>query len=995
MNHEKTNGLFSEAPRIVVWRVLELGTGFRALVIHALFCAVLFSVQAFGTEEVPDQRFKETTNGLLLYPREGESKEIRINAITDRIIRVTAAAEKSPMIPPSIMVIAKAGLVDFEVKAKNDNIQLETDHVLVDVSLQNGRISFFNSQGKPLLSSIDSGRYSTVSRDPGPVDDDSRAIRQLWHRDSDEALYGLGQQQNGQVNLAGENVYMTTQNLVITIPYLVSSKNYGILWDNNSDSHFGKPESATPLFENLVLFDINGNPGGLTARYFDGETLLFERVEKDLNYQFLSHNSIREIPLPAEVEDAKDLRVEWQGSVASEQGGAHEFLMYSSGYAALALNGKEVLNRWRMNWNPWFHNVRVNLVSGERKTIKLDWKPQGGYFRLLHQGPSTNVEQNQISIASDTGKAIDYYFVAGDSADDLISGYRHLTGKAVMLPRWAYGFWQSRERYKSQDELLAVLKEYRDRKIPIDNIVLDWSYWPVDAWGSHEFDPVYFPDPEGMVNDVHAMNAQIMISVWPKFYPTTNNYKELNAQGFMLNRNIEDGNLDWISPGYLNAFYDAYNPDARSMFWRQVNEKLNVLGFDAWWMDAVEPDMHSNVSWKKRKQFMTPNFLGNGAEVFNAYAVPHAESIYHGDRAASPDKRVFILTRSGFGGIQRSASAIWSGDTVSRWSNLKEQIAAGIGTGLAGVPNWTFDIGGFTPEDRFRYNWNNKNTIVGSYADMRPEQLAEWQELNTRWYQFGAFVPLYRSHGQNPYREIFNIAAENSEVYKSLVWYTKLRYRLLPYIYSQAGDLYHKDATLMRGLVMDFPQDKRARDINDQYMFGPAFLVAPVYRMGATSRPVYLPAGVDWIDFYTGKKFSGGQSTVSNAPLGRMPLFVKAGSIVVTGPEVQYSDQVQNADLTINVFTGADGKFELYEDDGRSYGYETGEWSRIPINYNEAQGKLSIGNRVGSFEGMETQRTIKIRWIDEMISVHPTDFDKGIATTLNYDGSTLEIKRNH
>jgi alpha-D-xyloside xylohydrolase len=308
---------------------------------------------------------------------------------------------------------------------------------------------------------------------------------------------------------------------------------------------------------------------------------------------------------------------------------------------------------------------------------------------------------------------------------------------------------------------------------------------------------------------------------------------------------------------------------------------------------------------------------------------------------------------------------------------------------MAGMPNWTFDIGGFTPEDRFRYHHGGP---VGSYAAMDPDQLPEWQELNTRWYQFGAFAPLFRAHGQNPWREIYHIAPVGSETYQTMVWHTRLRYRLLPYIYSLAGDLYHRDGTLMRALAMDFPQDETARRLDDQYLFGPAFLVSPVHEMGARTREVWLPAGADWYEFHGGQRYDGGRRVRAAAPLARMPLFVRAGSIVPTGPDLQYSDQVLNADLTLNVYTGADGAFELYEDDGRTYGYERGEWSRIPLRYDEASGALTVGARVGDFPGMAQRRTLHVRWITGP-NAHAADFDRGIAQTVVYDGTPLELRR--
>ncbi len=930
-----------------------------------------------------------STTGVLVRPASGEAGSVRLTVMRDDIVRVTTATGNSPDPAESIMVVADAVESDFEVSESDGMVRLETPGMAAEVSLSDGKIKFFGSDGEPLLSGLNSGEFGSVTRDPEPARDGFHALRQAWRAGDGESWYGLGQHQGGQVDLNGENVRLTTHNMIITLPYLVSTGGWGILWDNNAETFFGQPGEAAPLATHFELRDADGNPGGLTVRYFEGDELLLERTETDLDRQFLARGSEFEHPLPPEAADAENLRIELEGTLTSEVGGRHELLMYSSGYAALSIDNETVLDRWRMNWNPWYHAVNVDFEPGEPKNIRLDWNTQGGYMRLLAHPPATAEDRNVVSFASDTGRAIDYYVVAGETTDDLVAGYRHLTGKSVMLPRWAYGFWQSRERYKSQDELLDALAGYRDRNLPIDNIVLDWSYWPVDAWGSHDFDPEFFPDPAAMVDEVHAMDARIMISVWPKFYPTTDHYKELDAGGHMLTRNIDEGNLDWIYPGYLNAFYDAWDPAGREMYWRQMDESLNSLGFDAWWLDAVEPDIHSNLSFQKRKWNTSPNFLGTGAEQFNSYAVPHAEAVYQGDRAASPDTRVFILTRSGFGGIQRTASAIWSGDIVSRWSNMKEQIAAGIGVAMAGVPNWTFDIGGFTPEDRFRY-FDGGST--GPYTQIPEDQLAEWQELNTRWFQFGAFVPLFRSHGQNPYREIYNIAPEGSVAYESMAEHLRLRYRLMPYIYSIAGDMYHRDGTLMRGLAMDFPGDMTARRLTDQYLFGPAILVSPVHEPGVTARDVYLPEGTDWYDLRSGERHSGGRTVNAAAPLDTMPLFVRAGAIVPTGPTIQHSNEMLNAPLTINVWTGADGAFELYEDDGLSYDYENGEWSRIPLSWDEASATLTIGQREGGFPEMAQQREIRVRFIDGP-RADAMDFDAGIAATVDYDGTELKVQR--
>lgn len=949
----------------------------RPLIALALFPA-LYACDA------NQAKWEETPQGAVVTLPAGDFKKIRLQVIDEEIIRVTATPQDNfNNLPDTLMVTAQPKEIAFSITESNGELIVKTAQMSAEISLASGIVEFKDSAGVALLS--ESGRsLGRVINEPGPADSDSHSFHQYFQHQQDEAFYGLGQQQDGRVNYAGKNIELTTYNMEITIPYLVSSRNYGLLWNNTGVGRIGDTLPPQPLPEGFTLYDATGNPGGLTARYYDGDELKLERSEADLNYQFLSHASVRQIPLPEEVADAEDLRIQWSGSIQPNVSGEHEFKMYSSGYASLSLDDEELLNRWRMNWNPWYHNAEVDLQAGEKYRLDLDWQPQGGYMRLLQHGPQA--ESQRLSFTADTGKAVDYYFVAGENKDEVVAGYRTLTGKATMLPKWAFGFWQSRERYKSQDELLGALEEYRERKIPIDNIVLDWSYWPTDAWGSHDFNADFFPDPKAMVDRVHALDANIMISVWPKFYPTTENYAQLDAKGCMFNKNIEEKNLDWIGAGYLNAFYDTYNPECRDIYWSQMRDQLNTFGFDAWWLDAVEPDIHSNLSFKHRKDLITPNAMGTGAEVFNAYALPHAETVYQGERETDGDKRAFILTRSGFGGIQRTASAIWSGDVVSRWSNLQEQIAAGIGVGMAGMPYWTFDIGGFTPEDRYRYNGDQ---VVGNYKDMAESEQPEWQELNLRWFQFAAFTPLFRAHGQNPYREIYNLADEGSDTYNSMVWYTKLRYRLMPYIYTLAGDAHHKDGTMMRGLAMDFGDDPKVRDINTQYMFGPALLVNPIAEFGARSRDVYLPAGNDWYDFYTGEQFAGGQTIDAAAPYTRMPLFVKAGSILPTGPEIQSTAESLNTPLTLNVYTGADGSFEIYEDDGTSYNYETGDWSRIPVRYNESLGELEIGERLGSFDGMAEHREIRVRWI---AAGNATDLDRPPAQAVKYEGKKLVLK---
>jgi alpha-D-xyloside xylohydrolase len=410
-----------------------------------------------------------------------------------------------------------------------------------------------------------------------------------------------------------------------------------------------------------------------------------------------------------------------------------------------------------------------------------------------------------------------------------------------------------------------------------------------------------------------------------------------------------------------------------------MNEKLNSKGFDAWWLDADEPDLHSNIDIGERKARTTPTALGPSTEFFNSFPLPHTQGVYRGDRAADPDKRVFILSRKGYAGTQRNAVAVWSGDIVSRWDDMRDQVSAGVNLSMSGLPNWTFDAGGFAVEKR--------------YENQDPAHLPEWRELNTRWFQFGAFVPLFRSHGQFPYREIWNIAPEGTPYYDSMAYYNRLRYTLLPYVYTLAGDTYHHDGSMMRGMAMDFPADPKVRDINDQYLFGPAFLVAPVTTFKATQRPVYLPAGSAWYDFYSGQRHDGGQTLQAAAPLERMPLFVRAGSIIPTGPVQQYVDEKKDAPLTVVVYTGADGEFSLYEDDGKGYGYEKGEFSRIPLKWNEKTGELSIGARQGSFPGMQAKREVRVRWISGPRADAGT-LEPATDTTVQYDGQAVTVKQS-
>jgi alpha-D-xyloside xylohydrolase len=916
--------------------------------------------------------FHKTATGIVVTPDHGPEKAVRLEVYGDAAVRVTEAATPAIDVPASLMVTARPGGA-FTVSERAGHVQLKTRRLVADVSLADGQVAIRDAAGRPLVAESGPGRFAPASAEGQKF----LAIRQQFNRGTDEGFYGLGQHQNAQMNYLGEDVELAQHNMDVGIPFVVSTRNYGLLWDNNSITRFGNPKPYALVGTDDLKVTGDGGKPGFTARYWVAGKPALTRQEATIDYQYIRDQA----KWPAEAKPptgaqgaAAEQRVVWTGTIHPTKSGPHKFELYASSYFKLYVDGKPVLDRWRQNWNPWYHNVEVPLIAGKPAEIRIEWEPNGGYIAFFHNDPQAPADRNSLSFASELAHAIDYYVVAGDNMDGVIAGYRALTGKAVMLPRWAYGFWQSRQRYETQDQLLDVVQQYRRRGLPLDNIVQDWFYWPEDKWGSHLFDRARYPDPKGMIDRVHDLHAQFMISVWPKFYPTTDNYKELAAHGHVYLGNIRMGNRDWVGPGYLNTDYDPYSAEARAIYWRQIRERLAVLGVDAWWMDATEPDIHSNLSIEERKAVMTPTALGPGAAFFNSFPLVHAEGVFQGWRSFKPDVRSFILTRSGFAGSQRAGLAIWSGDVAARWDDLRNQISAGVNFSMSGIPNWTHDIGGFAVEER--------------YSKQDPAALDEWRELNLRWFQFGAFSPLFRSHGEFPHREIYEIAPAGSAMERSMEYYDRLRYRLLPYIYTLAADTWFADGTIMRGLVMDFPADRAMRDVNDEYLFGHALLVAPVTAFKARTRSVTLPAGAGWYDFYSGRAFAGGQTIEADAPYERIPLFVRAGSILPIGPSLHYAAEKPEDPIILNVYTGADGRFSLYEDDGTSLGYQNGAFTRIPIRWDEASHTLTLGARQGAFPGMLHTRTFRIRWIGPG---RPLDLEAA-DKELRYDGTAQTVR---
>ncbi|WP_321332265.1 TIM-barrel domain-containing protein [uncultured Bacteroides sp.] len=931
--------------------------------------------------------YEKTQNGVIVRLSQKQPTDVRmvrLEVISDKVIHVSATPVDSFSTEKSLIIVPQEVDNKFSVEEKQGAVMISTAALRAIVSTKTGEVKFTDLNGNSLLQENEGGGKNFT-----PIEVEGTkgyTMRQVFESPADEAFYGLGQHQADEFNYKGRNVSLFQYNTKVSVPFVLSNKNYGILWDNYSLSKFGDERDYAQLGETFTLYDATGAKGGLTATYRpapdSGEKALI-RSEQSIFYEDIK--SIRNLP---QVFPLNGAQVTYQGEIAANESGDFRFRLYYAGYIKVYIDNQLVVpERWRTAWNPNSYKFTVKMQAGKRVPLRIEWKPDGNisYCGLRVLSPVPAEEQSKLAIYSEMGDEINYYFVYGTSMDEVISGYRELTGKSPVMPKWAMGYWQSRERYKTQKEILSTLKEFRRRRIPIDNIVLDWNYWPEDAWGSHRFDKTRFPDPKGMIDSIHAMHAKIMISVWPKFYITTEHYKEFDRKGWMYQQAVKDSIRDWVGPGYIGSFYDAYSAGARKLFWKQLQDNLYSLGIDAWWMDASEPNVRDCTDMAYRKELCGPTALGPSTKYFNAYALMNAEAIYDGQRGVNPDQRVFLLTRSGFAGLQRYSTATWSGDIATRWEDMKAQISAGLNFSMSGIPYWTMDIGGFCVEKRYESGQHAYDRTGKENADYK-----EWRELNTRWYQFGAFAPLFRTHGQFPYREVWNIAPENHPAYRSILYYTKLRYNLMPYIYSLAGMTYFNDYTIMRALVMDFEKDTKVNDIGDQYMFGPSLMVCPVYTYGAREREVYFPETCGWYDFYTGKYIGGGERMMVPAPYGRIPLYVRAGAIIPYGPDMQYSDEKPAEKITLYVYAGQNGAFTLYEDEGVNYNYEKGSYATIPFTYDETSCSLTIGQRKGEFRGMLREREFNVVVVTR---TRPQAFDlKANGQLVKYNGTELTVK---
>ncbi|MDR1683267.1 MAG: DUF5110 domain-containing protein [Candidatus Symbiothrix sp.] len=610
-----------------------------------------------------------------------------------------------------------------------------------------------------------------------------------------------------------------------------------------------------------------------------------------------------------------------------------------------------------------------------------------GYGVLWDNYSETAYNDNpqELSLESVVGECIDYYFMYGKSGDGTVAKIRELTGQAPMFPLWTFGFWQSRERYKTQYELTETLDKYRELRVPIDGIIQDWQYWGTDSlWNAMEFLNPDFPKPQKMIDHVHAQQAHIMISVWPTFGPETQQFKELQKMNALFEF------YTWPEKVHARVL-DVFNPAARDLYWNYMKCGLFDKGIDAWWLDGTEPEVH----FEKQTDYDFPTAMGTFRSVVNLFPLMTTAGVYEHQRAASSDKRVFILTRCAFVGQQRYGTEVWSGDVQSTWQAFREQIPTGLNFSLSGIPYWNTDIGGF-----FNHTYEGY------------ERNAAYQELYSRWFQYATFTPMQRSHGSNSRKEIFNFGKKGAWVYDNELEYINLRYRLLPYIYSTAWNVTHESGSFLRALFMDFCADRKTHDLGSQYMFGRAFLVAPVTEpMYVTAdrnaegkwinpqedfsktgqKQVYLPQGADWFDFWTGEKHTGGQTIYKDSPIDILPLYVRAGSIVPWGPDVQYATEKRWNVLEIRIYAGSDGQFTLYEDENDNYNYEKGFYSTIDFRWNDKDKTLTIGDRNGTFQGMLKNRKFRIVLVDKGNGVGVEETAKADKTA-DYNGKTIRLR---
>jgi alpha-D-xyloside xylohydrolase len=722
--------------------------------------------------------------------------------------------------------------------------------------------------------------------------------------------------------------------------------------------------------------------GALTVRDRAGRVVL--REDPAAPRSFARTAVIKSVPDPATVRSVRTVDGERQQAGAYRQARDREAwraqvrfrLGDDEGLYGLGFDETADLNLRGKTKRLYQHNLRVAipfLVSTRGYGLLFD-----SYSAMTFaDGP------DGMSVGSDVVDELDYYVALGPSMDGAVAAFRQLTGAAAMLPRWAYGYIQSKERYETQQEVVDTVRRFRDRKIPLDLIVQDWNYWLPGRWGSMVPDPARYPDIAGMTSAVHAMNARVMISIWPNPSPLDPPGQAMKDRGF-------------FSSG--SGYVDFLRPDAADFYFDQVWDTLGRHGIDAWWTDSTEPEVADWNGADRPADADRKNIDGLAKVIdpqwLNAYGLANSQALDRFWRRHAPDRRTVVLTRSGYAGSQASGAVVWSGDISATWTTLARQVAAMQRYSASGLPYVTFDIGGFFVKPGKQWFW------AGDYPQGVDD--SGYRELYTRWLQVGAFMPMFRSHGTDTPREPWRFGAPGTPFYDAILASIRLRYRLLPYLYSEAGHAYRDGGSLIRPVAFGFPQDRRTHDLKGQMLFGRDILVTPVLEplyYGKAAVPldpparqvdVYLPAGT-WFDFWTGQASPGARTVRADAPIGHIPVHVRAGTVLPLGPARQYADEPVDAPIEIRVYPGADGQYVLYDDAGEGRAYERGESSRIPLHWNDAARTLTIGPREGRYEGMPRKLRFRLVVVGPRTG-HGLDDGTGAGHTVEYSGKPVRIR---
>ena len=762
---------------------------------HISFGALIFIFFTFLSS------FSFSKNGILRYDRgiiiSTDSVKMKVELISPVIIHIESTTNEFSNQKSLIVEEMNLPIPHWSIKEFPKEIYIYTDSLQIRFLWTTGNLNFYKDSSLILqefnkhFSDRNSSRLNEIE------------VGQTFLLSENEALYGLGQHQNGFFNLRNKSIELVQSNTEVAVPFIVSTNNYGILWDNYSETHFS---------------------------------------------------------------------------------------------SAL----------------------------------------------------------NKMSLLSKVGNEINYYFIYSRDLDGIIYKYRNLTGQAPLYPKWAYGYFQSKNRYWTQDELLKTVDKYRKLSIPLDVIVLDYMHWGQYGFGSFRFDELSFPNPERMIDSLHHnYNCRIMVSVWPSFSKNTPNWEMMNSKGYLLDVNsYEDSQV-----------YDAYNPSAGKLYWGLLKNSYFKLGVDGWWFDATEPERMAEYR-------NSDNFLGSSEKYLNTYSLVDVKNVYLGQREASSDKRVFILTRSAFAGQQKYAAATWSGDIGTTVKDLKNSVTAGLNFCMSGIPYWTTDIGGYKGGD--------------------PNDPA-YRELYIRWFQYGTFCPLFRAHGRRApgdRKTPNSIWSYGNQAQAILTDFSNLRYRLMPYIYSNAWQITAKGSTIMRALVFDFKHDKRVYLIDDQFMFGRSLMINPVTKVKTIKRDVYLPDGSEWFDFWTGREYNGGQSVTAAASLDRIPIFVKAGSILPLGPYLHYATEKPANPVELRVYGNANAEIEIYEDENDNFNYEKGNYSIIKVKWNNEKRTLTFFDREGKFPGMLNERTFNVILVRSNHG-RGIGIEKSIDRVVRYSGNNI------